>query len=101
MPFNRAKRTWVYRTAKDADSTVAFGPIRDLHPAGTVFFVNCPFPTLGEYTVPTRAITIGPGSRQPYTTDSLLNVSGMSFGAISVLAIRALSKASAMANCWH
>jgi hypothetical protein len=32
MPFNRAQRSWVYRAAKDIDTTVAFGSTRDLRP---------------------------------------------------------------------
>lgn len=100
LPFNRAERSWVYRAAKNLDSTIAFGSTRDLRPAGTVYFVNCPYPTLGEDAVPARAVTIGPGSRQPYTTDSLFNISGMSFGAISVPAIRALSRGAMQAGCW-
>ena len=28
MPFNRAERSWVYRAAKNEDSTVAFGSTR-------------------------------------------------------------------------
>ena len=48
MPFNRAQRSWAYRAAKNIDNTVAFGSTRDLRPSGTVLFVNCPFPTLGE-----------------------------------------------------
>lgn len=100
LPFNRAERSWVYRAAKNVDSTVAFGSTRDLRPTGTVYFANCPYPTLGEDAVPTRAVTIGPYARQPYTTDSLFNISGMSFGAISVPAIRALTKGAAKAGCW-
>jgi len=30
LPFNRAERAWVYRAAKGADTTVAFGSTRDL-----------------------------------------------------------------------
>ena len=52
MPFNRAQRSWAYRAAKDIDNTVGFGSTRDLRPTGTVMFVNCPFPTLGEDAVP-------------------------------------------------
>jgi glutamate synthase domain-containing protein 2 len=100
LPFNRAERSWVYRAAKDVDSTIAFGSTRDLRPVGTVYFVNCPYPTLGEDAVPTRAITIGPYARMPYTTDALFNISALSFGALSVPAIRALSKGAAMAGCW-
>lgn len=100
MPFNRAERSWVYRAAKDVDSTIAFGSTRDLRPAGTVYFVNCPYPTLGEDAVPTKSMSIGPSTRHPYTTDSLFNISGMSYGAISVPAVRALTKGAAKAGCW-
>ena len=40
MPFNRAQRSWAYRSAKGEDSTVAFGSTLDLNPAGTRIFVN-------------------------------------------------------------
>ncbi len=100
MPFNRAQRSWVYRAAKDIDNTIAFGSTRDLRPAGTVIFVNCPYPVLEVDMAPTSALTIGDYARQPYTTDSLINVSAMSYGAISKPAVLALSKGSAMAGNW-
>ncbi|MCG6966661.1 MAG: FMN-binding glutamate synthase family protein [Chromatiaceae bacterium] len=100
LPFNRAERSWVYRAAKDLNNTVAFGSTRDLRRPGTVLFVNCPFPTLGEDAVPPRPVTIGPGCRHPYTTASLLNISGMSFGAISRPAVLALSNGAMKAGCW-
>lgn len=100
LPFNRAERSWVYRAAKNIDNTVAFGSTRDLRPVGTVFFVNTPFPTLDQDAVPPRALTIGPHCEQPYTTDSLFNVSAMSFGALSAPAIRALSRGAREAGAW-
>ncbi len=100
MPFNRAQRTWVYRAAKDVDNTVAFGSTRDLRPVGTLIFVNCPYPVLDTDVAPTAALEIGPGARQPYVTDSLLNVSAMSYGAISKPAVLALSNGSRMAGNW-
>ena len=100
MPFNRAQRSYVYRAAKNIDTTVAFGSTRDLHPIGTVMFVNCPFPTLETDAVETSAVTIGPGCQNPYTTNSLFNISGMSYGAISPPAIRALSNGAAKAGAW-
>ena len=60
MPFNREQRNYVYRAAKNVDTTVAFGSTRDLRPVGTVMFVNCPFPTLDTDAVETSAVTIGP-----------------------------------------
>jgi glutamate synthase domain-containing protein 2 len=100
MPFNRAERSWVYRAAKNVDSTVAFGSTRDLRPAGTVYFANCPFPALEEENHEIATVTIGPYARQPYTTDSIFNISGMSFGAISVPAVRALSAGAKKAGIW-
>ena len=101
MPFNRAERSWVYRAAKNIDNTTAFGSTRDLHPVGTVLFVNCPFPTLGEDAARTTEVTIGPDCEQPYKTRSLFNISGMSYGAISKPAVLALSKGAKMGGCWQ
>ena len=100
LPFNRAQRSWVYRAAKDLNNTVAFGSTRDLRRPGTILFVNCAFPTLGEDAVPPRPVTIGSGCRHPYTTASLFNISGMSYGAISKPAVLALSHGANKAGCW-
>ncbi len=100
MPFNRAQRSWCYQAAKNVDTTVAFGSTRDLKIPGTVIFVNCPYPTLKEDAVDPRPVTIGENCRTPYTTASLFNISGMSYGALSKPAVQALSKGAAMAGCW-
>jgi glutamate synthase domain-containing protein 2 len=100
LPFNRAERSWVYRAAKDINNTSAFGSTRDLRPQGTVLFVNCPYPTLGQDTAPVAEVTIGPYCEHPYRTGSLFNISGMSYGAISTPAVRALSNGARMAGCW-
>jgi glutamate synthase domain-containing protein 2 len=100
MPFNRAQRAWVYRAAKNLSNTVPFGSTRDLRPPGTILFVNAPFPTLGQDSVPPAPVTIGPGARQPYTTRSLFNVSAMSFGSISQPALEALTAGAAKAGIW-
>lgn len=100
LPFNRAQRAWCYRAAKNLDNTVAFGSTRDLRPSGTILFINCPFPTLDEDAVEPGPVTIGPYCRQPYTTSSFFNISGMSYGAISKPAVLALSNGARMAGCW-
>lgn len=100
MPFNRAERSWVYRAAKNIDSTVAFGSTRVLTNPGTIFFVNCPFPTLDEDSVEPSAVTIGPYTTHPYSTRALFNISGMSYGALSIPAVLALSKGAKMAGIW-
>lgn len=100
LPFNRAQRSWAYRAAKDLDNTVAFGSSRDLRPPGTVLFVNCPYPTIGQDAVHPADVLIGPGCDKPYVQSSFFNISGMSYGAISRPAVLALSNGARMAGCW-
>lgn len=100
MPFNRAEREWAHRAAKGHENTVAFGSTRSLTPPGTVIFVNCPFPTLSSDRADTEPMVIGPFCREPYRAPSFFNISGMSYGALSRPAVRALSKGAALAGCW-
>ena len=100
LPFNRSERSWVYRAAKDIDRTLAFGSTRDLRPAGSIYFVNCAYPTRGEDAVAPSPVTLGPYCEHPYTTASLLNISGMSYGALSKPAVQALSRGAAKSGCW-
>ncbi len=100
MPFNREQRSYVYRAAKNVDRTIAFGSTRDLKPTGTIIFVNTPFPTLERDASDVSAVTIGSGCAKPFTTESLFNVSAMSFGAISKVAVQALSRGTAQAGAW-
>lgn len=100
LPFNRAQRSWVYRAAKGVDSTVAFGSTLSLTPPGTPIFVNCPYPTLESDSVPSGPLIIGPYARKPYEAKSIVNVSAMSYGALSKPAVLALSHGSRMADNW-
>ncbi len=100
MPFNRAEREWIHRAAHNRDNTVAFGSSKNLTPPGTAIFVNCPFPTLDEDAVEMQALQIGPYCKKPYDAPSFFNISGMSYGALSTPAVRALSKGAKMAGCW-
>ena len=100
MPFNRSQRSWAYRAAKGVDSTVAFGSTRDLTRTGSLIFVNCPWPTLEKDVTDTASVTFGPYCEQPYTTDRIFHISGMSFGALSGPAVQALSRGANIAGCW-
>lgn len=100
MPFNRAEREWVSRASKGKDNTIAFGSTKRLTPEGTAIFVNCPFPTLESDAAPTLPLTIGPNSKKPYEARSIFNISGMSFGALSAPAVKALSRGAKIAGCW-
>jgi len=100
MPFNRAQRSWVYRASKNLNNTIAFGSTRDLRIPGTYLFLNCPFPTLTEDAAASKPMVIGPECREPFYAKSIFNISGMSYGALSQVAVQALSTGAAKAGCW-
>lgn len=101
MPFNRATRAWVYRLAKNEGGSIGFGSTYRLHEPGALIFVNAPFPVLEEERLPTPPLAIGEGHcTRPFTARSIINVSAMSFGAISRPAVQALSRGAALAGCW-
>lgn len=100
MPFNRAERSYVYRAAKKVDTTVAFGSTRDLRPTGQVLFVNSAWPILDADAREPSPKVLGPYTRHPYETRSIVNISGMSYGAISRPAVLALSNGARMAGVW-
>ena len=100
MPFNRAQRDWVARASKGRDNTIAFGSTRNLTQVGTPIFVNAPFPPLEEQAAKTEPLQIGPFCKTPYMAPSFFNISGMSYGALSKPAIRALSIGAEKAGVW-
>ena len=101
MPFNRATRSWVYREAKNEGGAIGFGSTNDRGEPGSILFVNHPFPVLEDDRLPTPPLLIGEGAcDNPFLGRSVVNISGMSFGAISKPAVQALSRGAGMAGCW-
>lgn len=101
MPFNRATRAWVYRMAKNEGGMLGFGSTYDISQPGALIFVNAAFPVLDAEHQPSPPVVIGEhGCDKPFIARSLINISGMSFGAISQPAVRALSRGAAMAGCY-
>lgn len=89
-PFSREQRSVIYQRAKRQLDTVPFGTQRNLYAPGHEWINHSMMPT---QLLPQEArIRIGNEQcSQPYDS-SLLNVSGMSFGALSNRAILALNK---------
>ncbi len=100
LPFNRAQRVWVYRAAKNLSLSNAFGSTHDLRQPNTPVFLNAPYPMLEDECVEARPPLIGPHCAQPYQPGSFFNISGMSYGALSHVAVTALSQGAARAKCW-
>ena len=100
MPFNRAQRNWVYNASEGKGNTVAFGSTRNMSIPGTPIFMNAVFPPLDDQYASTAPLVIGPYCREPYAAPSIYNISGMSYGALSKPAVRALSRGAAKAGVW-
>ena len=100
LPFNRASRAWVYRTSKGLGGLLGFGSTNDLREAGSIIFVNAAYPMLEEEFTDATPVVIGPDCKYPFEAKSIFNISGMSYGAISAAAVRALSNGAAGAGIW-
>jgi len=100
MPFNRAEREAVGRMAEGRGNIIPFGSTKLLTPVGTTLFVNCPYPVLEQDYAPTQPCVFGPYADTPYEARSVFNISGMSYGALSKPAVRALSRGAAKAGIW-
>lgn len=101
LPFNRAQRTWVYQAAKNIDTTTAFGSTRPLNQAGDIVFLNALFPKLKHQFSDAAPVVFGEGfARQAYAANSVFNISAMSFGSLSSVAVTALSNGAQKAGIW-
>ena len=99
FPIEREFRNIVYQRAKGELETQPFGTQRDVYRIGYEWAAHslAPVPPLEE---PPRIPVGGPDCRQPYSC-SMLNISAMSFGALSshaVLALNAGAKAGGFAH---
>jgi glutamate synthase domain-containing protein 2 len=103
-PYNRVTRSWVYASAKGQNNMIGFGSQVDHNEPGRMHIVPSLYPTLkaGDATeadLP-RPRIIGAKRAQPYQPRRFANISGMSYGALSPNAVRALSRGAKMADCY-
>jgi glutamate synthase (ferredoxin) len=113
-PFSRDQRRWVYASSKQEINTFGFGTDNDLEnvEGGLLVLKQVAFPA-----APPRKDTIGSGPeyllpaakvlgarhhrRHAFRPQSVVNVSGMSYGSLSPRAVEALNKGAALAPCLH
>ena len=89
LPFNREQRSLVYQRAKDIRDTIAFGTQRDLLEENYLSLWHSLSPKHVQQEQQ-RVLIGGPACLQPYSA-AYLNISAMSFGALSSNAIEALN----------
>ena len=100
LPFNRATRAWVYKTAKGLGGLLGFGSTNDLRQTGSILFVNASYPLLEDEFTDAPSLIIGPDCDKPFHARSLFNISGMSYGALSKPAVQALAQGAQKAGIW-
>jgi glutamate synthase domain-containing protein 2 len=113
-PFSRDQRRWVYASSKQEINTFGFGTDNDLEnvEGGLLVLKQATFPaapprkeTTGsapEYLVPCAKVLGGAhGRRHAFRPQSVVNISGMSYGSLSPPAVEALNRGAKMAPCLH
>jgi glutamate synthase domain-containing protein 2 len=98
-PFDRETRDMVYERAKGTKGDEPFGTERDVYALGYEFLRHSLRAKFATDTAP-RVRLGGPDCTQPYDI-ALLNVSAMSFGALSANAIEALNGGAARGGFAH
>src|SRR3954469_4518102 len=110
-PFSRDQRRWVYASAKRQVNTFGFGTDNDLeNQDGLVVLRHTPFPAAAaardqpggppRYELAAgKVLGAAHGRRFAFRPPSLVNISGMSYGSLSRVAVEALNRGAAEAGC--
>ncbi len=98
-PFSREQRALVYRRAKGIEGVRPFGTIYDVNAVGHEWLNHSMAPTKlegGDFRH-----EIGGGEGRAHYWSSVLNISGMSYGALSPTAIEALNRGAKAGGFAH
>ncbi|HVY31839.1 MAG TPA: FMN-binding glutamate synthase family protein [Polyangiaceae bacterium] len=98
-PFSRQERSLVYQRAKNVTDTLPFGTEEDVYAVGYEW-MNHSLCAVHPPEVAPRVRIGGPACTQPYEA-AVLNVSAMSYGALSKNAILALNKGAQLGGFYH
>lgn len=98
-PFSREQRAVVYRRAKGIEGVRPFGTLCDVYRDGYEW-LNHSLATTHLESQDFRIRVGGPDCRRPYAS-SVVNISGMSYGALSPHAIEALNRAAKAGGFAH
>ncbi len=99
LPFDREQRSLVYQRSKNIRDTVPYGTDMDIMKVGYTWALHSLAPKKASEVDP-RIMVGGPFCKQPYNA-SRLNISAMSFGALSGTAIMALNKGAQLGGFAH
>lgn len=112
-PFSRDQRRWVYASSKRENNYFGFGTDKDIEVATNHLIVkHSAFPIHdslpgepfydSEFHIPcAKVMGAHRGRRHAFRPRSVVNISGMSFGALSGPAIEALNRGARLSHCLH
>lgn len=98
-PFDRETRSLIYRRAKGVNDTIAFGTDRDMYMSGYEWVSHSLTPKIVDLNE--ACVKIGGADCQHPYTASRLNISAMSYGALSPTALKALNLAAKKGAFFH
>jgi len=97
-PFDRLQRTLIYERSKKETDTAPFGTQLDVHKIGYEWLNHSIYIKTEEVIDELSRVTVGgPQCKKPYSS-SILNISAMSFGALSKNAVLAMNNGARMGN---
>ena len=110
-PFSRDERSWVYASAKGQNNYFGFGTDNDLESSPNYLIIKhsvfplCT-PVKGDvdydplYRIPcTKVMGESRGRTRAFRPESVVNISGMSYGSLSGPAVESLNRGCAKAGC--
>jgi len=105
-PFNRNERRWIYATAEKANNYFGFGTDMNFDTVRSHVIIKpnaFPLDARGVTTTLPGAKVIGAarGRKHALRPPSVVNISGMSYGALSGPAVKALNQGAKLAGCWQ
>ncbi len=112
-PFSRDERRWVYASSKKENNYFGFGTDNDLETAPNYLIVKhsaFPLDTAhagqldydADYQIPcAKVLGAARGREKAFRPQSVVNVSGMSFGSLGRTAVEALNRGCDLAGCLH
>lgn len=100
-PVNRIFRSLIYTRSKNENDTTPFGTKSNVYRIGYECMAHSMYPKRTDEVEQNPRITIGgKDCKQPYNS-SILNISAMSFGALSQHAVLALNKGAKLGGFAH
>lgn len=112
LPFSRDDRSWVYASAKKENNYLGFGTDNPVERSSNYLIIK--HRTLGRmdthhdedqdplYRLPCAKVLGGHRRRRKrFRPDSVVNISGMSYGSLSSAAVEAMNRGAAICGCLH